>query len=372
MQRMESSSDFARDWQSVRRILCVRLDSMGDVLMTSPAFRALRALPNQPELTLLTSPSGAEAGRLIAEIDQVWPAEVAWLKHTPQRDSSAVDRALIEQLRSGEFDGCVIFTVLTQNPLPSAMLCYLADIPLRLAHCRENPYQLLTHWVPDRETIHNARHEVRRQLELVRTVGAVPENERMSMNICAAARTRIAGWLNEHGIDATSKWCVLHPGATASSRRYPATRYAMVAQMLEQRGFRVVITGSASEEHLIEQVTHACKHSVRAAGLFDLEHLGALIAEAQVLITNNTGPAHIAASVGTPVVDLYALTNPQHTPWQVESRVLNVDVPCRNCLRSICPEGHHACLSQVTPESVVDGAMNLWDLSHPVRRAGVA
>ncbi len=146
----------------------------------------------------------------------------------------------------------------------------------------------------------------------------------------------------------------------------------MVAQMLEQRGFRVVITGSASEEHLIEQVTHACKHSVRAAGLFDLEHLGALIAEAQVLITNNTGPAHIAASVGTPVVDLYALTNPQHTPWQVESRVLNVDVPCRNCLRSICPEGHHACLSQVTPESVVDGAMNLWNLSHPLRRAGVA
>ena len=78
-----------------------------------------------------------------------------------------------------------------------------------------------------------------------------------------------------------------------------------------------------------------------------------------MLISNNTGPFHIAAAVGTPVVDLYALTNPQHTPWMVASRVLYQDVPCKFCYKSICPEGHHHCLSLVAPETVVQAASEL-------------
>jgi ADP-heptose:LPS heptosyltransferase len=74
---------------------------------------------------------------------------------------------------------------------------------------------------------------------------------------------------------------------------------------------------------------------------------------APLLISNNTGPVHIAAAMGTPVVDIYALTNPQHTPWMTPNRVLNFDVPCKYCYKSICPEGHHDCLRKVPPEAVV-------------------
>ena len=95
------------------------------------------------------------------------------------------------------------------------------------------------------------------------------------------------------------------------------------------------------------------------AGRLSLGELGALIEAADLLICNNTGPAHIAAAVGTPVVDLYALTNPQHTPWQVESRVLFHDVPCRNCYKSVCPAGHHDCLRRVPPERVAEAAREL-------------
>ncbi len=76
-------------------------------------------------------------------------------------------------------------------------------------------------------------------------------------------------------------------------------------------------------------------------------------------MSNNTGPVHVAAAVGTPVVDLYALTNPQHTPWQVPNRVLNYDVPCKYCYKSVCPMGHHNCLQLVTPQSVVQAALEL-------------
>jgi ADP-heptose:LPS heptosyltransferase len=95
------------------------------------------------------------------------------------------------------------------------------------------------------------------------------------------------------------------------------------------------------------------------AGELDLGKLAALISLSPLLIANNTGPAHIAAAVGTPIVDLYALTNPQHTPWQVPNRVLYHMVPCLNCYQSVCPQGHHDCLAKVEPERVVEAVIEL-------------
>jgi ADP-heptose:LPS heptosyltransferase len=113
------------------------------------------------------------------------------------------------------------------------------------------------------------------------------------------------------------------------------------------------------------------------AGELSLAELAALLAAAPLLLAGNTGPVHLAAAVGTPVIDLYALTNPQHTPWMVESRVLNHDVPCRWCYGSICREGHHLCLRGVPPADVVDAALALSPVHprprqprHPPARAG--
>jgi ADP-heptose:LPS heptosyltransferase len=108
--------------------------------------------------------------------------------------------------------------------------------------------------------------------------------------------------------------------------------------------------------------------SLSLVGQLDLPELAALLQLAPVVIGNNSGPAHIAAAVGTPVVDLYALTNPQHTPWGVPSHVLYHDVPCKYCYRSVCPEGHHNCLQKVEPETVVAAVLTL--LPSPGRANG--
>jgi ADP-heptose:LPS heptosyltransferase len=98
--------------------------------------------------------------------------------------------------------------------------------------------------------------------------------------------------------------------------------------------------------------------------------MAALVAVAPMVLTNNSLPAHIAAAVGTPVVDLYALTNLQHTPWAVPNRVLSVDVPCKGCRRSVCPLGHNRCLHAVEPTDVVDALVELGrDTGLPERRA---
>ncbi|MGE5655528.1 MAG: lipopolysaccharide heptosyltransferase II [Actinomycetota bacterium] len=346
-------------WETAKKILCVRLDAIGDVLMATPAIRALKTAHRH--LTLLTSPSAAAITSLIPEIDDRIVYDAPWMKATAPRANSRPDFELVELLRSRQFDAAVIFTVYSQNPLPSAFLCYLADIPLRLAHCRENPYQLLTHWILDPEPAKGIRHEVRRQLDLVASIGCTPPDRRMSIRVAEGDRDRVHRLLSKLGVDLQQPWAILHPGATALSRRYPPAGFAEVGRRLVlDRNFQVLFTGTEPERELIADIQTAMgvpSHSL--VGTLNLAEMAALIATAPLLISNNTGPVHLAAAVGTPVVDLYALTNPQHTPWGVPHRLLFHDVPCKFCYKSICPEGHHDCLRLVTPEAIVRAASDL-------------
>lgn len=348
-------------WTDARRVLCIRLDSVGDVLMTTPAMRALRESAARRHVTLLTSSVGAQVASLVPQVDRTIVFDAPWMKSTGNEPTQ--DAAIVAQLREARFDAAVIFTVYSQNPLPAAYLAYLAGIPLRLAHCRENPYQLLTDWLPEPEPQQQVRHEVQRQLDLVAAVGATTRDARMSLAVPAAARSRVQARLASLGRGAShaSRPTVLvHPGASAPSRRWPPEHFAAAASLLAARGCGIVFTGSPEEAALVERIRAAMDApSASLAGELDMAELAAAIEAADLLLVNNTGPAHMAAALGTPVVDLYALTNPQHTPWMVRSRVLSHDVPCRNCYRSVCPQGHHDCLRRVSPEHAADAAMEL-------------
>ncbi len=351
------------DWNTAKNILCIRLDTIGDVIMTTPAMRALKTSQPDRRITLMTSSAGATIAPLIPELDNLIVYNSPWLKATAPRINSEPEYAMIEQLRQAQFDAAVIFTVYSQNPLPSAFICYMAGIPLRLAHCHENPYQLLTDWVKDPEPEQFTRHEVQRQLDLVASVGCEIADNRMRLQVPALARQRVQSLLQEFGIDQTRPWLVIHPGATAPSRRYPPEHFAIVARnLVRDARLQIIFTGTASEQELVESIRQEMDTpSYSFVDRLNLSEMAALLEMVPLLISNNTGPVHIAAAVGTPVVDLYALTNPQHTPWAVPNRVLFHDVPCRICYKSICPEGHHHCLRLVEPEIVVQAALELLE-----------
>ena len=405
---MSTEARVAR-WQQVRRLLAVRLDNLGDVLMTTPALGAIaQSLPGV-HVTLLTSPAAATAAAHLPMVDAAWPFVVPWMQvgAEPQDDGHAADgsslgqreAALIDRLAEGRFDAAVIFTVCTQSALPAALLCRLAGIPLRLAHSRENPYALLTDWCAERDQVvagsaldeqpERVRHEVQRQLALVASVGLHTDDPSLRFALdgsdVVAARER----LRRAGVQPGQPYAVLHPGATAASRRWPAERFGIAAQPLQAQGCAVVFSGGADEVALCEralQALHTMPHpvadragaaargdvlppAVSLAGELSIGELAALIAGAEVLVANNSAPAHLAAALGTPVVALYALTNPQHTPWQVASRVLHHDVPCRWCLKSACPQRHHDCLRKVEPERVADAALGLMQERAAARSA---
>lgn len=364
----QPSTERAWHWAGAANILCVRLDNMGDVLMTTPAMRALKHMPRRHgtgrrRLTLLASRAGADIAAHVPEVDETLVYEAPWMK-AARAHAAGTDRKFSLRLAQRSFDAAVIFTCYSQSALPGAMLCTYAGIPLKLAHCRENPYALLSDWIQETEPERGVRHEVQRQLDLVAAVGARTEGQRLSLRVRPADRIALSDKLNRLGLGelaASSRYIVIHPGASAPSRRYTPERFAAAARDLSRvLGAPLVVTGGHSERSLadgIVRASEACAASV--AGELSIGELAALIAGAGLLISNNTGPVHMASALGTPVVDLYALTNPQHGPWQVPHRILNRDVPCRYCYKSICPHGHGACLD-VPSREVVQAAAALW------------
>jgi lipopolysaccharide heptosyltransferase II len=344
----------AEAWSRARRVLCVRPDGLGDVLMTGPAIRALAASgPAYRAVTVLASRAGAAAARMLDGVDDVIEYEPPWAASaaTPREQD---DLAIVDTLRDRRFDGAVIFTVNTQSALPAAMVARLAGIPRRLAHNRENPYRLLTDWIPEPEPGDATRHEVERQLALVEAVGARRRGDHLHVRLDDHARMWARCALVGAGVDPDGRWLAIHPGAAAASRRYPATGFAEAADELAARGWRIVLTGARDDAEQVRLTADAMSATPAIVLGQPLDAFAAVLAAAPVLVTNNTGPAHLAAAVGTPVVDLYALTNPQHAPWGVPNRLLFHDVPCRNCYRSVCPLGHHLCLRGVPPSAIVD------------------
>jgi len=360
------AAERAARWRAARHLLLVRLDNLGDLLMTTPALAAVRATLPAARLTLLTSPSGVALAPHLAGLDAAIAFDAPWVRsaRTGREESSpgGEELALVERLRALRIDAAIVFTVCTQSALPSALLCRLAGIPLRLAYSRENPYDLLSDWVPETDVLGDGmRHEVARQLALVGRVGFHTADERLRFSYAVEDVARLQRAMQEAGLDPLRPYFVVHPGASAASRRWPAERFGLAAEEIARAsGCVAVFTGDAAESDCVEAARAPMSApSVSLAGRLGLGELGALIAGAELLVSNNTGPAHLAAALDTPVVDLYALTNPQHTPWKARSRVLNHDVPCRNCLQSQCPEGHHDCLRGVAAQEVVRASLEL-------------
>lgn len=313
------------NWSGCRNILIIRLDNMGDLIMSSPAIRALKETLGC-RITVLTSPLAVEAARLIPEIDETIQTPVAWVKNTrPAGPDELFSLALY--LKSRKFDAAVIFNVYSQNPLPSAMLAWMAGIPRRLGYCRENPYDLLNIWIPDKEPYTYILHQVERDLALVKHIGASTEDHRIRLVIPYESMIS-----TEQKIEALTlpvpEYIILHAGVSELKRAYPTEKWIELARLLvDEFKLPLLFTGAKGEKPLTDLLQKETGDMSRStAGLFDVTELAGAIIKSRVLISVNTGPVHIAAGFNVPVVVLYARTNPQHTPWKTSSRVFEFNV----------------------------------------------
>ncbi len=338
-----------------RRLLAVRLDSAGDMLIAGPALRAMAAACD--ELVVLAGPQGAEAARLLPGVDDVLVWECPWIAaHPPAVDSTAVTE-LVAVLAARQLDGACVFTSFHQSVLPTALLLRLAGVAWIAGISEDYPGSLL-----------DLRHRVAED---------IPEPER------ALSLARAAGFTLPPGDDGRlavrrplphvdalvpdPPYVVLHPGTAVPARAWPVQRFAETAQLLNAAGWPVVVTGSPAERRLTAQVSSAAA-VCDLGGRTQLPELAAILAGAAAVVVANTGPAHLAAAVGTPVVSLFAPTVPavKWAPYGVDRIVLgDQHAACRDTRVSRCPVPGHPCLTSVTAADVLAAVEQLIGVPPP-------
>ncbi|NMO89205.1 glycosyltransferase family 9 protein [Actinomycetospora sp. TBRC 11914] len=325
------------------RILVVRPDNVGDVIMTVPALRALRAAAPAARIDLLASPAGAAVAPLIDEIDGVVTASVSWqrLPGAPEPGADGdPDGALVTELAARGYDAAVVLTSFSQSPWPAAAICRRAGIGVRVGTSKEFGGDALTHWVPAPP---DHGHQVDRALEVLGAVGVPARGTGLAVRVPADADVPAPA----------GRYVVVAPGASCPSRRWPPERFAEVGRALAERGWTVVVTGTAKEAELVDRAAAGVPGAHRLVGTLDLGGLAALVAGADAVVVNNSGGAHLADALGTPIVELFAGTEEvgQYAPRTAPARVLTRPVSCAPCRQLVCPFGQE-CLD-VAPAEVV-------------------
>jgi ADP-heptose:LPS heptosyltransferase len=326
-------------------VLICRLDSDGDVLLSGPAVRAVRA--GARKVTLLCGPRGRAAAELLPGVDEIVEFRCPWIEHEPQPVSGDDVLALADQLSQRAIDQAIVLTSFHQSPLPTALVLRLAGIPTIAAISEDYPGSLLDvrHLVPD------DLHEVERSLSLVATLGHhLPAREDSRLRVRATAPASPVPRDHE-------PFVVVHPGAAVPARAWAPERNAALVDALIAAGRRVVVTGGPGEHLLTQLVAGQPRPEVLdLGGRTDLAELARVLAQAEVVVVGNTGPAHLAAAVGTPVVSLFAPVVPavRWRPWGVPHVLLgDQEAPCKDSRARVCTVPGHPCLNGIPLATVV-------------------
>ena len=345
------------------RVLAVRLDSDGDVLLTGPAIRALAATYDQVDL--LVSGSGLQAAELLPGVTETLRFDAPWSGAEPPRVSAEAVLDLVAGLIARRYQLAVVFTSFHQSPLPMALLARLAGIRRIVGVSEDYPGSLLDvrHRRPP------GLHEVEAGLDLADQAGAqLPAGDdgllavRRPLPAVPPAAEHTLGVGGARG----RRSVVVHPGASVPSRApLPEDARAMAAR-LARDGWDVLVTGSCAERDLTAYV--AGGHATDLGGRTDLAELAAVLESTACVVVGNTGPAHLAAAVGTPVVSLFAPVVPadRWAPYGVPRLVLgDQGAACRGTRARTCPVPGHPCLSSVTPDQVSDAVARLAHRAPP-------
>jgi ADP-heptose:LPS heptosyltransferase len=330
---------------SARRgtVLVARLDNAGDVLLQGPLVRAVAA--GAERVVFLAGPAGAEAAALLPGVDEVWTWACPWILGDPPPVDAADLAALTERVRALAPDEAVISTSFHQSPLPLALLLRAAGVPRLSATSVDYPGALLDvrHRVGQDDEVDLPEPE--RALSLARAAGfELPDGDDGRL----AVRRPLPATPHEPG------YVVLHPGASVPARAWPAERCAEAVEALAGAGHRVLVTGGPGERDLTAAV--AGTRGVDLGGATTLPEMAALLDGAAAVVVGNTGPAHLAAAVGTPVVSLFSPVVPaaRWAPYGVPTVLLgDQDAPCRDTRARVCPVPGHPCLTSVTAADVV-------------------
>ncbi|WP_028048277.1 glycosyltransferase family 9 protein [Cellulomonas sp. URHD0024] len=329
-------------------VLAVRLDSDGDVLLTGPAIRALGRLG---EVDLLVSPGGLQAGSLLPGVRSVWTFDPPWSGLSPAPVDPVAVQALVDRLRAAQHARAVVFTSFHQSPLPAALVLRLAGVPFVVATSEDYPGSLLDVRHPRPQGL----HEVVAALRLAESAGG-------GLRPGDDGRLAVRRPLPEvRSLVPPGPYVVVHPSASVPARAPSPAHARQIVRDLCDAGWEVVVTGGPTDTRLTAGVAQS-PAAVDLGGRTSLAELAGVLAGAAAVVVGNTGPAHLAAAVGTPVVSLFSPVVPadRWAPFGVPHVVLgDQGAACADTRARLCPLVGHPCLGSVPTEAVVEAVDRL-------------
>lgn len=332
--------------EDYRHILLIKPSSLGDIVHAMPAFSAIRRAYPKARLTWLVKREWAGLVERIDGVDRVWPVESTlkgWLSQ-------------VSLLRAEHFD----LVVDLQGLFRSAAIGWLSGSSLLVGFTngREGSPWFYSRRVPVPQS---EMHAVDRYLLVAKAVGAVESGTpEFRFRIPQTDHDEVDRLLSRSGVTPGMSWVAMNVSARWPTKRWPAASFAEVADRLQQEGYgAVVMIGGPDERVDVAAVRAEMKTpAIDLAGTTTVGLLPALLSKASVLITNDSGPMHIAAAVGTSVVALFGPTSAVRTgPYGVGHDVLTGKVPCSPCFSRTC---HNTitleCLKMVSPQQVLAAA----------------
>lgn len=356
------------DFAAMRNIAVFRALQLGDLLCVVPALRALRAAAPQARITLIGLPwatSFVERFKHYVDDILIFPG-FPGLPETEPELAALPDFFADAQHR--EFDLAIQLhgSGALTNPITVALGARRNAGFYATGQCCPDPGR----FTPWSET----EHEVLRYLRLLTFLGIEPQGEALEFPLYDADYRSLQHAATD--LPPPGAYACIHPGARLASRRWPPQRFAQVADGLAAQGLRIVITGSESERDITQAVLHsmhapALDMTIDMTGRTDLGALAALVAQARLVVCNDTGISHIAAGVATPSVIVCSGADPSR--WapldRRRHRLLYADAPCRPCAYVVCPIGH-PCANAVSADHVLTEAIGLCADGFPPHSSG--
>lgn len=329
-----------------RRILAIRLDRIGDMVLTTPALRALKETFPEAKLTILASRYTKDIIEGLPFVDEVLAAE------------DFTKKQLVGSLRAGGFDISLGFH-------PDMFVNYLpwkAGIPIRIGYklCGSGIF-LTTSLRDDRHQ--RIRHEVESALEVVSKIGAATGDRSLCVAVHEEGELFADEFFKKYGLTQEERAVVIHPGARQPYIRWRKQGFAEVAdRLMIERKVKVILIGSESERMLVEFVTRDMREKPIVAVGLNLVRLISVFKRSRLFIGNSTGPMHLAAGLGVPVVAIFGATHPRDSarewgPWGKGHVVVAKNTHCRACHPGDCAD--FKCMDAVTPGDVFDAAVGL-------------
>lgn len=336
----------------IKRIVVRTPTWVGDAVMSLPALHELRRIFPAAHLTLACHPGTADIFIESDFADEVLAAE--------RGAFSVIQNA--RAWRPLQFDLAVLF----QNAFAAAITARLAGVPLRAGYDTDRRGALLTTAIP-LPAWKDERHESFYYLNVVRELertlfgnrSVADSQPSVGLKVSDTRREAAFSLINKAGALAGKPLAVLCPGSVNSrAKRWPPERYAELADRLAESGMNVVLIGSPAELNVSTEVSGRARHQpIVLTGKTTVAEAVAIISIADVLITNDTGPAHIGAALGTPTLVIFGPTNPLTTyPLSPSAAIIRAPPDCAPCMLRDCPIDHR-CMTAIAPQEVFDRAM---------------